>query len=328
MQKERYSGIAWTAIAPLVLFGWAATLGSLAAGRSESLARSQSKDQNSNVEKTQTKVVLLGTGTPRPFPDRSGPATAIVVGERGSLVDFGPGVVRRATAAAEKGTLQLESTNLKIAFLTHLHSDHTAGYPDLILTPWVMGRTELDVYGPEGLEEMTKHVLEAWRRDIEIRTTGLEQRHALVVRAHDVKPGVVYQDERVKVTAFRVPHGQWPEAFGYRFDTPGKSIVISGDTSPSEEIVAHCQPCDVLIHEVYSPESVLSMPDYKTYRAKYHTSTSELAEIANRAKPGILVVYHTAGRGPHGPIPDDQLLREIQKTYHGKVVIGHDLEVY
>ena len=328
MQKERYRGIAWRVIAALVLFAWAATLGSLAAGRSESPAQSQSKDQNSSVEKTQTKVVLLGTGTPRPFPDHSGPATAIVVGERAYLVDFGPGVVRRATAAAEKGTPQLESTNLKIAFLTHLHSDHTAGYPDLILTPWVMGRTELDVYGPEGLEEMTKHVLEAWRRDIEIRTTGLEQRHALVVRAHDVRPGVVYQDERVKVTAFRVPHGQWPEAFGYRFDTPGKSIVISGDTSPSEEIVAHCQPCDVLIHEVYSPESVMSMSNYKTYRAKYHTSTSELAEIANRSKPGILVIYHTAGRGPRGPIPDDQLLREIEKTYHGKVVIGHDLEVY
>jgi ribonuclease BN (tRNA processing enzyme) len=327
MEKERRRRIGWPAISVLVV-GWAATLGTLAAGRSDDAARRQSKDQSPSAEKTQTKVVLLGTGTPRPYPDKSGPATAIVVGERAYLVDFGPGVVRRAAAAAEKGTPQLESTNLKIAFLTHLHSDHTAGYPDLIFTPWVMGRTELNVYGPEGLEEMTKHVLEAWRRDIEIRTTGLEQRHALVVRAHDVKPGVLYQDKRVKVTAFRVPHGQWPEAFGYRFDTPEKSIVISGDTSPSEEIVAHCQPCDVLIHEVYSPESVLSMPDYKTYRAKYHTSTSELAEIANRTKPGILVIYHTAGRGPHGPIPDDQLLREIQKTYHGKVVIGHDLEVY
>jgi ribonuclease Z len=149
-----------------------------------------------------------------------------------------------------------------------------------------------------------------------------------VVRAHDVKPGVVCKDEHVTVTAFRVPHGQWPEAFGYRFDTPGKSVVISGDTSPSQEILAHCQPCDVLIHEVYSPESVLGMPDYKTYRAKYHTSTSELAEIANRAKPGILVVYHASGRGPNGRIPDEQLLREIQNTYRGRVVIGHDLEVY
>jgi len=184
------------------------TLASATAGESES------KEQSQGAGKTQTKVVLLGTGTPRPYPDRSGPATAIVVSERAYLVDFGPGVVRRAAAAAEKGMPQLESTNLKIAFLTHLHSDHTAGYPDLILTPWVMGRTELDVYGPEGLEEMTKHVLEAWRRDIEIRTQGLEQRHALVVRAHDVKPGVVYKDERVTVTAFRVPHGQWPEAFG------------------------------------------------------------------------------------------------------------------
>jgi ribonuclease Z len=322
MQKQRYHRIGGARVATLVLLAFAATLGCLATGQS------QSKDQTQSAQKTQTKVVLLGTGTPRPYPDRSGPATAIVVGERAYLVDFGPGVVRRAAAAAEEGTPELESTNLKIAFLTHLHSDHTAGYPDLILTPWVMGRKELDVYGPEGLEEMTQHVLEAWRLDIEIRTKGLEQRHALVVRAHDVKPGVVYKDERVTVTAFRVPHGQWPQAFGYRFDTPGRSIVISGDTSPSEEIVAHCQPCDVLIHEVYSPESVLGMPDYKTYRAKYHTSTTELAEIANRAKPRILVVYHTSGRGPNGRIPDDQLLREIQKTYHGKVVIGHDLEVY
>ena len=113
-----------------------------------------------------------------------------------------------------------------------------------------MGRTELHVYGPEGLEEMTKHVLEAWRQDIEIRTKGLEQRNALVVRAHDVKSDVVYKDERMAVTAFRVPHGQWPEAFGCRFDTPGKSIVISGDTGPSEEIVAPCQPCDMLIHDL------------------------------------------------------------------------------
>jgi glyoxylase-like metal-dependent hydrolase (beta-lactamase superfamily II) len=114
-----------------VIIGWAATLGSVAAGRSETPAQSQSKGQNSSVEKTQTKVVLLGTGTPRPYPDRSGPATAIIVGERAYLVDFGPGVVRRAATAAEKGTPQLESTNLRIAFLTHLHSDHTAGYPDL-----------------------------------------------------------------------------------------------------------------------------------------------------------------------------------------------------
>jgi ribonuclease BN (tRNA processing enzyme) len=122
-----------------------------------------------------TKVVLLGTGNPGPTPEHSGPATAIVVGDRAYLVDFGPGVVRRAAAAAAQGTTALAPTNLTIAFLTHLHSDHTAGYPDLIFTPWVIGRKELNVYGPEGLEEMTKHVLEAWREDIEIRTKGLER---------------------------------------------------------------------------------------------------------------------------------------------------------
>jgi ribonuclease Z len=277
-----------------------------------------------------TKVILLGTGTPRPFPERSGPATAIVVDDKAYLVDFGPGVIRRAAAAAAQGTPALEVTKLTVAFLTHLHSDHTVGYPDLIFTPWVMGRKEeLNVYGPEGLEEMTKHVLQAWQQDIDIRTKGLEHAEPVLVRAHDVKPGVVYKDENVNVTAFRVPHGEWPQAFGYRFDARGRTIVISGDTSPSSELVANCQKCDVLIHEVYSPVSVVpSMPDWTRYRAKYHTSTKQLAEIANRSKPGILIVYHTSGRGPNGRIPEEQVLQEIQKTYHGKVVIGHDLEIY
>jgi ribonuclease BN (tRNA processing enzyme) len=276
-----------------------------------------------------TKVVLLGTGTPRPFPDRSGPATAIVVGDKVYLVDFGPGVVRRAAATAAQGTAALEPTNLTVAFLTHLHSDHTAGYPDLILTPWVMGRDELTVYGPEGTEEMTEYVLKAWRRDIEIRSKGLEHRAPVVVHAHDVGPGVVYKDGKVTVKAFRTVHGEWPQTFGYRFETADRKIVLSGDTSPSSELIANCQPCDILIHEVYSPSSIVpSMPEWPVYRAKYHTSTEQLADIANRTKPGILIVQHVSGRGPKGRIPDEQLLQEIQKTYHGKVVIGHDLEVY
>lgn len=271
-----------------------------------------------------TKIVLLGTGNIRPSPERSGPATAIIVGNRAYLVDFGPGVVRRAAAAAAQGTPALEPPKITIAFVTHFHPDHTTGYPDLILTPWVMGRTQLDVYGPEGTEEMTKYVLQAWRRDIDIGTKGMERRKPLVVRPHDVKPGVVYKDDNVTVTAFAVSHGEWPLAFGYRFDTPGKSIVISGDTSPSDAVVAHCHPCDVLIHEAYSPSAmVATMLDWLAYRAKYHTSTDQLADIANRTKPGNLIIYHTSGR-----TPDEQLLREVRQTYHGKAVVGHDLEIY
>lgn len=278
-----------------------------------------------------TKVVLLGTGTPRPFPDRSGPATAIVVGDRAYLVDFGPGVIRRAAAAAEQGIAALDPAKITVAFVTHLHSDHTAGLPDLVLTPWVMGRKLLDIYGPEGTEEMTSHVLAAWHRDIEIRSKGGESRSPLNVRSHDVKPGVIYKDDKVTVTAFMVRHGEWPQAFGYRFDTPDRSIVISGDTSPAPELVANCNHCDVLIHEVYSPSSTVpSMPDWQAYRTKYHTSTTQLAEIATRTKPGILIVYHISGRGPtpDGRTPDEQLLQEIGKDYKGKVVIGHDLQIY
>jgi ribonuclease BN (tRNA processing enzyme) len=126
-----------------------------------------------------TKIIMLGTGTPRPNPDRSGPATAIVVKDRAYLVDFGPGVARRAAAAAAKGYPAVDPARIKVAFLTHLHSDHTAGYPDLMLTPWMFGRTELDVYGPKGTEEMTEHLKAAYRQDIEIRTKGMEHRQVL-----------------------------------------------------------------------------------------------------------------------------------------------------
>src|SRR5262245_26241450 len=119
---------------------------------------------------TRTQIVLLGTGNPSPTPDRSGPSTAIVVNDEPYLVDFGPGVVRRAAAAQQKGISALRQANIRHAFVTHLHSDHTVGYPDLIFTPWVVGRKEpLEVYGPRGIKAMTDHVLEAWADDIDIR---------------------------------------------------------------------------------------------------------------------------------------------------------------
>ena len=122
------------------------------------------------------QVVLLGTGTPGPDPDRSGPATAIAIDDRAYLVDFGPGVVRRAAAAAAKGVQAVRPVNLRVAFVTHLHSDHTVGYPDLIFTPWVIGRRDaLQVYGPHGLKAMTNHLIRAWDEDIAIRTKGQER---------------------------------------------------------------------------------------------------------------------------------------------------------
>ncbi|HXA63750.1 MAG TPA: MBL fold metallo-hydrolase [Bryobacteraceae bacterium] len=274
-----------------------------------------------------TQVVLLGTGTPAIDPDRSGPATAIVVGDTAYLIDFGPGVVRRAAAAAAKGISAVRPENLKTAFVTHLHSDHTVGYPDLIFTPWVIARKDaLNVYGPKGLQAMTDHILAAWQEDIDVRTKGLEQRWPLRVVAHEIKPGIVYTDALVRVTAFLVPHGQWDEAYGYRFDAPDRVIVISGDTRPSPELVKACRRCDILIHEVYPMGSRATMPDWPKYRAQYHTSTQELAQIASQSQPGLLIVYHRTGGLTN--FSDEQYLKEIGQGYSGKVVIGHDLEVY
>jgi ribonuclease BN (tRNA processing enzyme) len=281
---------------------------------------------------SRTQVVLLGTGTPRPDPARSGPATVIVAGGTPYLVDAGPGVVRRAQAAFDKGIAALAPVKLQTAFITHLHSDHTVGLPDLIFTPWVVGRKEaLKLYGPAGLEEMTKHILAAWQQDIEIRTKGLEQRSpaGVAVETHEVSPGPIYKDANVAVTAFPVLHGQWPQAFGYRFDAGDRTIVISGDASPSPALVENCRRCDVLIHEVFSEEYRPSdMPNWLEYRSTYHTTPSQLAEIANKTQPALLILYHR-GVGPPGhEISDEQYLREIGRTYRGQVVVGHDLEVY
>ena len=128
---------------------------------------------------TRTQVVMLGSGNPNADPERSGPAVAIVVNNRAYLVDCGPGVVRRAAAAEKNGIAALNVKKLNIVFITHLHSDHTLGYPDLIFTPWVLDREEpLQAYGPRGLKAMTGHIEKAWKKDIQVRRRGLEQANA------------------------------------------------------------------------------------------------------------------------------------------------------
>lgn len=281
-----------------------------------------------------TRVVMLGTGTPRPDPDRSGPATAIVVKDTPYLVDFGPGVIRRAAAAHKKGVAAfgLGASNLKIAFLTHLHSDHTMGYPDLIFTPWLMGRREpLTVYGPRGLRAMTENVLKAWEVDLGVRTVGGHARPPCEVKVHEIAPGVVYRDANVTVTAFPVHHGDDLDAFGFRFDTPDRTIVLSGDTSPTQSLIDHCGGCDVLIHEAYPLKNFGTVSlAWQDFRRSHHTSTRELADIANRVNPGLLVIYHhsSAGGGPLTGDSEDILLDEIRQAYTGKVVSGHDLDVF
>lgn len=271
--------------------------------------------------------MLLGTGTPNADPTRSGPAVAIVVNGTPYLIDFGPGVVRRTAEAHLAGIEGLDAPRLQRAFLTHLHSDHTAGYPDLLLTPWVLGRKEpLEVYGPRGLKAMTDHILAAYGQDIDQRIHGLEpaNKTGCVAHAHEIKPSEVYRDQNVCVEAFFVNHGSWP-AYGYRFHTADRVIVISGDTAPADDLIQAYQGCDVLVHEVYSAEGFARRtPDWQRYHASAHTSTTELAEIASQVKPDLLILYHQLFHGVSGQV----LLDEITANYAGKVVSGEDLEVY
>jgi ribonuclease Z len=276
-----------------------------------------------------TRVVVLGTGTPNPDPDRFGPSVAVVVDDASYLVDFGVGVVRRAAAAERSGLKALNVANLKYAFATHLHSDHTLGLADLILTPWVLEReVPLTVYGPRGLRAMVDHLVSAYAVDLGVRTTGGEPAHqydARVVNVHEIAPGVVYRDDRVTVTAFAVKHGAWPQAFGYRFKTPDRTVVISGDTGPDSRIDDQCQRCDVLVHEVYSGTGFAKRPrEWQAYHARYHTSARELGAIASRARPGLLVLYHQLIWSSS----EEELLKEVRDVYDGKVVSAHDLDVY
>jgi ribonuclease BN (tRNA processing enzyme) len=281
-----------------------------------------------------TRVVMLGTGTPRPDPSRSGPATAIVVNDTPYLIDFGPGVIRRAAAAYQKGIIALGAgaANLTTAFLTHLHSDHTMGYPDLIFTPWLMGRQEpLTVYGPKGLQAMTENILKAWEVDLDARTQGGHARPLCKVNAHEITPGLIYEDRNVKVTAFPVHHGDALDAFGYRIETANRTVVLSGDTAPTQSLIDHCAGCDVLIHEAYPLATFGSVSAaWQEFRRTHHTSSKELADIANIVKPGLLVIYHqsNAGNGPAASDSEQILIEEIKRVYKGRVVCGHDLDVF
>ncbi len=276
-----------------------------------------------------TAVVMLGTGTPNADPDRSGPAVGVVRNGRAYLVDAGPGIVRRAAAAARSGVPALEPQNLQTLFLTHLHSDHTLGLPDVILSAWTLERTApLEVFGPPGTKAMVDHLLAAYAADIRNRIDGAEPANetGYKVNVHEIRPGMVFDDGNVRVTAFAVPHGDWEVAFGYRFDSADRSVVISGDTRASDAVVQACSGCDLLLHEVYSAERFRTRPpEWQRYHARAHTSTDELALLATRAAPRQLVLYHQLYWGTD----DAGLITEVKRAgYAGAVRSARDLGIY
>ena len=266
------------------------------------------------------EVVLLGTGFPRPSNERAGPSTAVLVGTRAFVVDAGRGVTMRLAGA------KIQLSQIQAVFLTHLHSDHTDGLPDLYHSPWVLGReTAFQLYGPDGTREIADAIKKFYSEDIRIRAT-LTEMHPLAgagIEVHIVREGVVYQDSDVKITAFAVDHRPVEPAFGYKFESGGRSIVISGDTRPSDNLIRYAKGADVLVHEAYLTEyfSGVDSPAVAERLRSYHTTAEQAGDVATKAGVKLLVLTHL--------IPGDndgEFLKRASAHFKGKIAIGHDLD--
>jgi ribonuclease Z len=265
------------------------------------------------------QVILLGTGYPRPDPERAGASTAVIVKGKVFVVDAGRGVVLRLAAT------EFPLRAIHGVFLTHLHSDHTAGLPDLFNTSWIFRRySPLELYGPKGTRAMARSLKRYFAEDIRIRRdlTEMHPGAGATIRAHEIREGVVYQDSGVRVTAFLVDHPPVRPAFGYRFDAAGKSVVISGDTRPSENLIRHARGADLLIHEAYLPEHFdrADSPEVAARLKHYHSTPEEAGRVATAAGVKKLVLTHL--------IPGDAdaiFLERARKRFSGEIVIGRDL---
>jgi ribonuclease Z len=267
------------------------------------------------------KVTLLGTGYPDPRMDRFGPSILVEAGKEKLLFDCGRGTAQRLAQ------LNIPSAEVSALFLTHLHSDHVVGIPDFWLTGWIRGRkTPLRVWGPLGTVPMMAHLEEAFSFDIHVRRDVDEKLPAqgAVVIAKDIEQGVVYESGGIKVTAFAVDHGPVKPALGYRVDFAGHSVVMSGDTRFSENLIKFAQGTDVLIHEVIDPvafgaEAPFLTPEQRLVVIEHHTTPEQAGTVFNRVQPKLAVYSHI--------VPGDtaNLIPQTRKTYRGPLEVGEDL---
>ena len=270
------------------------------------------------------KVTLLGTGGPLPSLQRFGPSTLIQAGGQTFLVDAGRGALQRLAQAG------VQWRDVDGVLFTHLHSDHVVGLPDLWLTGWLVrpGRNRpLTVWGPRGTVSMVTHLREAFAFDIQVRQsddraspTGVQ------LRPVDIADGVVHDSAGVRITAFPVDHGPVEPAFGYRIDYAGRSVVLSGDTRVSENLIRHATGVDLLIHEVASRESFLRAglpPDRADSVVARHISPEQAGQVFARTRPRLAVYSHIA----HAMATDDDLIPGTRRAYSGRLEIGVDLMV-
>ncbi len=268
-------------------------------------------------------MILLGTGTPAPVMNRFGPSILVEAGGQKLLFDAGRGALQRLTQA------KIEWRDVQGVFLTHLHSDHVVGFPDLWLTGWLTSRREapLLVWGPNGTKKMMSHLQQAYEYDIGIRVADDRASPAgVVILAEDIAAGFVYEKGGLKVMAFDVDHAPVQPAFGYRIDYAGHSVVLSGDTRFSENLIRHAEGVDLLVHEVVVPETYRRAgmaPELARGIIAHHTTPEQAGEVFARTKPKLAVYSHIA----RPTATEQELIASTRKTYAGPLEIGEDLMV-
>jgi len=271
------------------------------------------------------QITLLGTGNPRPTPERYGPSILVEAGDRAVLIDAGRGSTQRLFEIGQRALL----TRLDAVFLTHLHSDHVVGLPDLFLTAWVFGRAAAHpVIGPPGTADMCRHLEQAYAFDRSVRAKdeGFNPAGATLA-ATDASPGVVFDRDGLRVTAFAVDHGgAITPAYGYRVDFQGRSAAFSGDTRYFEPLVRHAAGVDVLVHEVISPEVELRRAQVQGPRAverviAHHASPEQVGTIFARVQPKLGVYSHIVP----SPATAEDLVAPTRRTYAGPLAVGYDL---
>lgn len=274
-----------------------------------------------------TQVVVLGTGTPVPDARRAGSSIAVIHRGRSYLFDVGPGSVQNAIRARYRYDIpSLYPSQVCCVFLTHLHSDHTLDYGELAYKLWWRRPAPLRAFGPRGLQAMTEGVHAMMAEDTRLRTEGVQpvsRPELRFVEVSEIEPGIVLEDEGIRIEAFAVNHGTIKPAFGYRITTDDRTIVISGDTAYSETLVEKAAGADLLFHEVISDAGLArNTPFWQNYHRQAHTPASEVGRLAAIARPGTLVLYHGLFYG----VPEDTVVDEVRRVFGGNVVLADDLD--
>lgn len=279
------------------------------------------------MSKSRTKLVLLGTGTPIMVPNRYQSALAIIADEQPYIVDCGSGILQRLADARAKGIKALANENLTRLFITHFHPDHTLGLPGFLIAPWNMHRTEtIKIIGPKGIQKMVDGLFEVYKSGInEHLHHGPKPLSPIKTDINEIQnEGIIYTDDKVEVEAIKVSHGTF-EAYAYKFKTPDKTIVISGDTRPVDMLYEKAKNCDILVHEVFCETAMPEMPQmYQDYFPKVHTGGIQLGKIAQEINPKLLVLTHQI----YYKRPAEDIISEIRQNYDGNLVYGNDLDVF